>query len=113
MELLEVIMLHVETYQLALARIEDKEAAIAIMQEAAKDRRQTPVNRSAGWKANGGGASEKQIAFLKKLGVTPPEGITKQEASKMIDEAQLGKALQGMPPISLSNEKGASQWGMQ
>ena len=32
-------------------------------------------------------ASPKQKAFLEALGVTPPEGLTKREASKLIDRA--------------------------
>jgi len=32
-------------------------------------------------------ATEKQIAFLKRLGVEIPENLTKREASRMIDDA--------------------------
>ena len=45
--------------------------------------------------SNGNGddlATEKQIGFLKKLGVTVPAGVSKREASRLIDEAQANAA---------------------
>ncbi|MFA5033807.1 MAG: hypothetical protein WC614_12420 [bacterium] len=79
-----------ESIQQKLPEAKDKETiALAIMQELAKDRRMEEI------KANGGNgdkpATPKQIAYMKKLGITPDEGMTKQEASKLIDEAVAGR----------------------
>ena len=38
------------------------------------------------------GATEKQMGFLKKLGVTVPAGCSKRDASRLIDEAQANAA---------------------
>lgn len=77
-----------ESIQQKLPETKDKETiALAIMQELAKDRRMEEI------KANGNGSkpTPKQIAYLKRLGVKTSEGITKQEASKLIDEAVAGR----------------------
>jgi len=78
-----------ESIQQKLPEAKDKEGiALAIMQELAKDRRMEEI------KANGNGtksATPKQMAYLKKLGIKPVEGMTKQEASKLIDEAVAGR----------------------
>ena len=73
------------------------EAAIAILHEAGKDARCEMMNahgtteRNGYKKGNGFGgdetepASEKQIGFLKSLGVAIKPGLTKREASALID----------------------------
>ena len=37
-------------------------------------------------------ATPKQLSFLKRLGVEIDAGLTKRDASKLIDEAQIAKA---------------------
>lgn len=36
-------------------------------------------------------ATERQLEYLKILGVTPPEGLTKKQASKLIEQKHRGK----------------------
>lgn len=70
-----------------LTGVKDKEGvAIAIMQEVAKDRRMEEIKVERD-KNNNGPATEKQIAYLKKLCIDPEPGITKEQASKLIDAA--------------------------
>lgn len=62
------------------------DVAIAIMGELAKDRRMQEI-REERKRNNEKSATQKQIAFLENLGVEVKEGLTKKEASKLIDEA--------------------------
>jgi hypothetical protein len=65
------------------------EIAIAILQEVSKDRRMEQVKQEREKRQND--ATPRQIGFLKDLGVDIPEGLSKQEASRMID-AEVGPA---------------------
>ena len=70
------------------------EVAMAIVEQVGKDHRVTmmhgaklnPETTSSG--SGDTSATGKQIGFLKALGVEIPEGLTKQRASELIDEAQ-------------------------
>ena len=67
-------------------KVTDVQLATVIMQEIAKDRRQRHIEERR--QPNGDGpASESQLAYLRKLGVSIPANITKREASRLIDEA--------------------------
>jgi hypothetical protein len=59
---------------------------MVIFQEMAKDIRGNQFRKEREQKANGS-ASEKQKAYLRRLGVEFSPGITREEASKLIDEA--------------------------
>jgi len=60
------------------------DVAIAILQERGKDGRQNKIDEE---KANEP-ATEKQKDYMKVLGVDFSENITKQEASRLIEEAK-------------------------
>jgi hypothetical protein len=70
-------------------RVGDDITARVILSEISRDRRTDEI-RSEQEAKNGQPATEKQVAFLKDLGVSVRKGITKREASELIDEA-LGK----------------------
>lgn len=71
----------------------DTTVAVALVIEAAKDRRTDEINKSGGGRSNGNGhgksepATPNQLGFLKKLGIAASPGLSKAEASKLIDEA--------------------------
>lgn len=69
---------------------EDENTAAVILAEIAKDRRieQTRPERSFNGNAP---ATENQIAYLQDLGVVIPEGLTRQQASKLIDNAKASR----------------------
>jgi hypothetical protein len=71
-------------------RLGEEGVARAILSEVAKDRRMDEI-RSEQEAKNGKPATAKQLAFLKHLGVSFKKGITKREASRLIDEAMMGK----------------------
>lgn len=60
--------------------------ARSILQEVSKDRRMDEM-KGEREKRNGDSATTKQLEFLKKLGVEVPAGITKKQATTMIDTA--------------------------
>ena len=76
------------------ARTGDDRTALTILQEVSKDMRMAQVREE---RENGYGhgsnqsddaeATERQCAYLRRLGVEIPEGLTKKEASALIDEA--------------------------
>ena len=72
-------------------RFSEDTAAIAVLQEIKKDMRMSNIQYQ---RANNktAPATEKQLGYLKTLGVTVPEGVTKQQASKLIEDA---KAMRG------------------
>lgn len=58
--------------------------AIAVLSEYGKDRRAEMLqNNRSNQKP-----TEKQLRYLKSLGVSIPDGISKQEASKLIEQAK-------------------------
>ncbi|MFH1023483.1 MAG: hypothetical protein V1809_08835 [Planctomycetota bacterium] len=76
------------------------EIALAILQEMGKDARMSRMQTQRE-NRNGNGdfsssentpATPKQIGFMKKLGIEVRNGLTKREASTLIDEAQGTKA---------------------
>jgi hypothetical protein len=77
-------------------KVSDLPLALVILQEIGKDIRQERIGAREHANGNGNGgsngngdspASEKQLAYLEKLGVPIPAKLTKREASKLIDEA--------------------------
>ena len=72
------------------ARTKDEALAGRILSEVAKDVRMEQIREEREMK-NGEAATTKQLQFLKRLGVDIQPGITKAEASRLIDE-QTGKA---------------------
>ena len=65
------------------SQTESESTAIAILQEIAKDKRTRILNGNQ----SDQNATEKQLAYLEKLEVEHDAGISKSEASRLIDEA--------------------------
>jgi hypothetical protein len=77
---------YVELYKQARELAVDRDVALAVFQEMAKDIRIRQIKQERTQKANGA-ASEKQKAYLRRLGVEFGQAITREEASRLIDEA--------------------------
>jgi len=80
-------------YQAIKERVGDSNAAIAIFQVYQKDKRSNRINGNGNGHAkpfsNGNGddkATPSQLAYLKHLGVEVKSGLSKAEASKLIDQ---------------------------
>jgi hypothetical protein len=76
----------------------DERTAVALLQEVSKDRRSAEIREERESRkgetrdndeAGSQPATEKQKQFMKKLGIKVPAGVTKQEASLMIDEKRM------------------------
>ena len=75
------------------ARTGDERSALTILQEVNKDVRMAQIRaeRENGHHSDENrGASSKQLAYLKRLGVEIPANLTSKQASALIDNA-LGK----------------------
>jgi len=62
----------------------DERTALTLLQEVSKDRRMEEMREEREAK-NGEPATTKQMNYMKKLAINIPQGITKKEASKLID----------------------------
>jgi hypothetical protein len=67
----------------------DERTALTLLQEVSKDRRMEEIREEREVK-NSEPATTKQLNFMKKLGIDVLPGITKREASMLIDE-ELGR----------------------
>ena len=74
---------YVEAYTKIWERVNDKDIALAILAEVARDRRQAENAKEK--------ATQSQIEYLKDLGGEVKPGLTKAEASKLIEKAKLRK----------------------
>jgi len=96
---------YLETLNRVREQVQDDETARAILQEIGKDSRveKMRAGNGNGFRVGGNGvsrqnsfgngqgdqpATEKQLSFLKDLGMNPPAGLTKGSASALIDEAR-------------------------
>lgn len=80
---------YLELYKEIRAKTQDERAAWTILQEVSKDMRTSQIREERqNGESNIQGATPKQVQYLKNLGVDIPAGLTKQEASAMIDEAK-------------------------
>jgi hypothetical protein len=73
-------------FQEIRGRVSDDQVARAILAEVAKDRRMEEI-RQEREQHNSDPATAKQLQYLKNLGVETRPGLTKKEASVLIDEA--------------------------
>ncbi len=80
---------YLQIYEDLKEKTGDDRAALTLLQEVAKDRRTEEIRGEREAK-NNEPATAKQIKFMKKLGMGIPEGVTKKEASMLIDE-ELGR----------------------
>jgi hypothetical protein len=90
----EQIESYVNLYGEIRKRVQDSAVCAAIIQQVGKDARMKQMHA---WRLNGNlngvnngdePATEKQIAYLKRMGIEPPHGLTKQSASALIDESK-------------------------
>jgi len=65
----------------------NEQAAAAVFHEIAKDIRVSEMKQEREQR-NGDLATEKQLAYLKKLGIKMIPGMTKKQASELIDNAK-------------------------
>ena len=87
---------YVQLFESIRSRVGNDDVALAIVEQLGKDHRveQMRNGRSGSFGVNGTNgsseqaATEKQIAFLRDLGVSVPAGLTKVRASELIDAAQ-------------------------
>ena len=70
------------------AKVGDEATAARILTELAKDERMEQIREERANRAEP--ATTKQLQFMKKLGVQVPTGVSKSEASRLIDE-ELGR----------------------
>jgi len=87
---------YIDLYVELQNKLGDEHIAMLILEQVAKDARMNAIaaRDNSNGESNGEShpATEKQIGFLKRLGVSVPVGLSKREASRMIDEAQIAKA---------------------
>ena len=76
---------YTELYDEIREKTESDSAAVAILQEMGKDRRSAQI-REEKTTVNHEPATEKQKRFMKRLGMNIPAGVTKKEASALLDE---------------------------
>ena len=80
---------YVDVFRNAKGKVRDENVASVIMNAVGEDVRVGAVKTPRVENSGGDGlATEKQRAFLERLGVTIPPGCSKEEASRLIDEAQ-------------------------
>jgi len=85
---------YTKAYDEVYAKVNDKDVAIFLLGQVAKDRRTDEINKNGGNnKGNGYSngnvlATPSQVSYLKRLGIAVKDGMTKAEASKLIDEAK-------------------------
>ena len=87
---------YLEVYERVNTVVKSAEVTARIIEQIGKDTRcewlmNGRSNGNGNGRSNSNGdepASEKQIGFLKRLKVEVPAGLSKREASRLIDEAQ-------------------------
>jgi len=92
-ELQTTIESYVELLDEIKTHTENSQDAVSILAEIRKDQRMQQIESKK--VINGSlAATENQIAFLKRLGVEITPGLTRQEASELIDDRKEKLALQ-------------------
>ena len=76
---------YLELFQEIRGKVDDERTALTLLQEVSKDRRMEQIREEREMK-NGEPATTRQLQFMKKLGIEIPPGITKKQASLMLDE---------------------------
>ena len=83
------IQTKIEEYAFLMDKIRDRfgddPEAMVVLQEIGKDIRASNIQQKKSYNSNSP-ATEKQVAYLKRLGSTIPEGLTKYQASMLIDQ---------------------------
>ena len=76
---------YLELFQEIRGKVDDERTALTLLQEVSKDRRMEQIKEEREMK-NGEPATTRQLQFMKKLGIEIPPGVTKKQASMLIDE---------------------------
>ena len=76
---------YLELFQEIKSRVGDEILARAILSEVSKDRRMEQIREEREMR-NGEPATTRQLQFMKELGIKIRAGITKKQASMLIDE---------------------------
>jgi len=77
---------YVQLYEGVREQVSSDEVALGVFAEVCKGLRMQVIQAERAG-TNGSAATEKQLNFLRKLGVTAKAGLTKVEATRLIDEA--------------------------
>jgi hypothetical protein len=77
---------YLELFQEIRQKVGDDIVARTVMQEVAKDRRMDEIREERELR-NGEPATTRQVQYLKRLGVELAPGLTKKQASLLIDNA--------------------------
>jgi len=89
-----IIQQKLESYLTLLEEIKEKtgdeETARVLLGEVAQDLRMEHMHEERNFSGNVS-ATDNQIGYLRRLGVEIPEGLTKKQASKLIDATLAGK----------------------
>ncbi len=75
---------YLQAFEQIRKRVADDKLATVLLQEIAKDMRMDRMEKNGNGKDKP--ATEKQIAYLKSLGVEAKPGLSKREASLLIDQ---------------------------
>lgn len=75
---------YIDAYADILASVNDKDVALTILVEVAKDRRTAEINEGKASQK----ATARQLEYLENLGMRVRPGLTSSEASRQIDEAK-------------------------
>ena len=71
-------------------KTQDERTAVSLLQEISKDRRMEQMRGEASYNGDAP-ATEKQKAYLERLGAVIPEGLTRQQASELIDSTKASR----------------------
>jgi len=78
-------------FRAVMDEVHDKEVAVVILDQLGKDRRVAAMEKRNGFGSNSSSdesATEKQLQYMEKLGLDVQPGISKREASALIDQAK-------------------------
>lgn len=97
MESQDTLMQYLNLFEQAKKRVDDPSVAAQLVEQVAKDRR-VAVMHGRSWEQSSVGrlengatidlATPNQLGLLRHLEVDIPEGLTKQQASSLIDQAK-------------------------
>ena len=93
---------YVDLLEKIKGRVGNEANSLAILAEIRKDQRMQQIQQKTVINSNMP-ATENQIGYLKRLGAEIPEGLTRQEASKLIDnrKEQIGMQKAMEQPIRI------------
>lgn len=100
METNETLQRYLELFEQAKRRVDDPSIAAQLVEQVAKDRRVAMMHDRTRDQPVGGRresadtqpATPNQLGLLRRLDVDIPAGLTKQQASALIDEAKMRDA---------------------